>query len=32
MIVLASLLPYVPVIFAVLPLDEIVRLTLGAFL
>jgi hypothetical protein len=32
MIVLASLLPYVPVIFAVMPLDEIVRLTLGAFL
>ena len=32
MLVLASLLPYVPLVFAVMPLDEIVRLTLGAFL
>jgi len=32
MIVLASLLPSVPVIFAAMPLDEIVRLALGAFL
>lgn len=32
MIVLASLLPYVPLIVVVMPLDEILRLTLGAFL
>jgi hypothetical protein len=29
--VLASLLPYVPLLFAVMPLDDILRLTLGAF-
>jgi hypothetical protein len=31
LIVLASLLPYVPLVFAIMPLDEIIRLTLGAF-
>jgi hypothetical protein len=30
-LVLASLLPYLPLILAVMPFDEIVRLTLGAF-
>jgi hypothetical protein len=28
---LASLLPYVPLIFAIMPVDDIIRLTLGAF-
>jgi hypothetical protein len=31
LLVLASLLPYLPLIFAIMPVDDIIRLTLGAF-
>jgi hypothetical protein len=32
LIVLASVLPYVPLIFAIMPLDDIIRYTVGAFI
>ena len=32
LILLPSLLPYVPLIFAIMPIDDIIRLTVGAFI